>query len=436
MSEFLTTDLYQLNMVASYVDRGMFAPATFSLYMRDLPEGWDWFVSSGVEDALEFLHEFQFMDDDLYFMEENLGFRDDRLDYFRKMQFDGDVRVIPEGRLFLPNEPILEVTAPLPVAQVVETALLNRISYQVGVATKAARCVLAAKGKPVVDFALRRTHGHDASLGVAYSTAIAGFMGTSNVEAARRYGLQPVGTMAHSYILSFPSEVEAFRAYVESHPDRATLLVDTYDTVQGIQNAILLARELEGKGKPALFGIRIDSGDLAFEASRAREMLDAEGLHHVQVVVSGDLDEYKIRSIESLDPGAVGSYGVGTRVGVVADAPYLHSVYKMVEYDGKPVQKRSVGKATLPGPKQVYRMSAFDMLTPADAPLPSDLRLLRLAMSEGRYEPGYSPWMGSNFIAVANARLRNDLSQFPRELRIELDRRMGPHTWYTDEYLD
>src|SRR5919106_2180347 len=340
-------------MAASYIRRGMTAPATFSLFVRDLPEDWSFLVSCGLERCLEFLEDLRFAEEDLDYLRRELGFPDDTLEAFSRLRFTGEVRAAPEGRVLFAQEPILEVTAPLPEAQLVETYVLNQITYQTAVASKAARCRLAAPDATLVDFSLRRVHGAEAGMGVARATAIAGFAATSNVEAARVLGLRPSGTMAHSYVEAFPTKVDAFRAFAEDFPDRVVLLVDTYDTERGVAKAIDVAQDLERKGH-RVAGIRLDSGDLAVLSKRARSALDEASLTDVQIFASGGLDEHVIAALTATG-APIDAYGVETKVGVSEDAPALDSVYKLVAYDGRPLAKLSTAKRTLPGPKQVWR---------------------------------------------------------------------------------
>ena len=351
MGRALLTDLYELNMAASYLRRGMTAPATFSLFVRNLPDRWGFLVACGLEHCLQYLESFRFTDEDLAYLRKDLGFPDESVDALRDVRFTGNVWAIPEGRLLFPDEPLLEVTAPLPEAQLAETYLLNQVTYQTAIASKAARCRLAAPDKNMVDFSFRRVHGVEASFAVARATAIVGFTATSNVEAARILGLRPTGTMAHSYIEAFESEAEAFRAYAKDYPERVVLLVDTYDTLRGVEKAIEVAGGLRAKGG-RLAAIRLDSGDMAALAGDARSMLDRAGLEEVEIFASGGLDE---DAIAALADSPIDAFGVGTKMGVAADAPYLDSVYKLVEYDGHRVAKLSAKKATLPGPKQVWR---------------------------------------------------------------------------------
>jgi nicotinate phosphoribosyltransferase len=347
----LLTDLYELRMAASYLRHGMDAPATFSLFVRNLPPSRGFLVAAGVESCCEWLEQFSFEDEDLTFLA-SLGFDDATLASFSELRFTGDVVAVPEGRIVFANEPILEVTAPIAEAQLVETYLLNKVSLETMLATKAARCRLAAAGKiDLVEFGFRRTQGVEAGIAVARLTAMVGFSATSNVEAARRYGLTATGTMAHSYIEAFEHEVDAFSTFASDFPEQTTFLVDTYDTLAGVARAIEV---IESRGLAQRSGIRLDSGDLAQLAVAARSLLDAAGLFDVRIFVSGGLDEYDLaRFVAAGAP--INAAGLGTRLGVSADAPYLDSAYKLVAYNGRPVAKLSEAKATLPGPKQVFR---------------------------------------------------------------------------------
>jgi nicotinate phosphoribosyltransferase len=378
----LLTDLYELNMAASYLRRDMSGPATFSLFLRELPLQRGFLVAAGLEDCLAFLERFGFEQDDIDYLA-GQGFDTEALTAFAKVRFTGDIWAIPEGRLVFANEPLLEVTAPIAEAQLVETYLLNQVTFQTTLATKAARCWLAADGRiELVDFGFRRTQGIEAGMAVARLAAMVGFSGTSNAEAARRFGLRPVGTMAHSYIEAFPTEREAFRAFAADLPERTTFLVDTYDTMTGVGNAIGVIRDL---GLARRSGIRLDSGDLAALAREARQMLDDAGLPAVKIFVSGGLDEHDLaRLVEAGVP--VDAAGVGTRMGVSADAPYLDSAYKLVSYDGRPVAKLSAGKQTLPGAKQVFRAPgcADTIALRGEAPPEQTEPLLEPAMRGGR----------------------------------------------------
>jgi nicotinate phosphoribosyltransferase len=340
-------------------------------------------VAAGLEDCLAFLEGLRFEDDELSYLSSTLGFDRDAVDAFRRLRFTGDVWAVPEGTIVFAGEPILEVTAPLPEAQLVETVLLNHVTFQTTVATKAARCVIAAGGRDLVDFAFRRTQGVDAAMTVARATAMVGFVATSNVEAARRFGLRVAGTMAHSFVEAFPTEAQAFRAFAQDFPNRTTFLVDTYDTLQGVRTAIAVIREL---GLTDGLAVRLDSGDLASLSKDVRALLDDEGTSHVRIFASGGLDEFSVD--ELVRAGApIDAFGVGTRVGVSADAPYLDSVYKLVAFEGRPVMKLSTGKVTLPGAKQVFRADGYggDVIGLREEPPPPGSRpLLAPVMEKGR----------------------------------------------------
>ncbi|MGN6576548.1 MAG: nicotinate phosphoribosyltransferase [Nocardioides sp.] len=346
----LCTDLYELRMAASYLRREMTAPATFSLFVRKLPPDRGFLVAAGLESCLRLLEDYSLTGDDLDYLHDELGFTTGDLAELASIRFTGDVRAVPEGTIVFAGEPILEVTAPLPEAQLVETLLLNQVTFATAIASKAARCRLAAPHATLVDFAARRTHGIEAALVVARSSAIAGFDATSYVEAARTFGLSAVGTMAHSYVQAFPSEVEAFAAFAEDFPDRSVFLVYTFDTSAGVRHAIEVATDLclPADG----FGIRLDSGDLGEQAVLARGMLDAAGYAGARIMASGGLDDHSIAGL--VGQGApIDTFGIGTKMGVSWDAPSFDSAYKLVAVGDRPVMKLSAGKVTAPGAKQV-----------------------------------------------------------------------------------
>ncbi len=409
----LLTDLYELNMAASYLRRGMTGTATFSLFVRSLPTGRGFLVAAGVESCLDRLQDFRFEEDDIRYLRETQGYEARDLEAFRRLRFTGDVWAIPEGRIALAGEPILEVTAPLPEAQLVETLFLNMVTFETTIASKAARCVIAAGGRDVVDFSFRRTQGIEAGIDVARLSSMVGFTATSNVEAARRYGLTAAGTMAHSYIEAFAGEVEAFRAFAQDFPGRATFLVDTYDTVTGIKNAISVIKELGLTGR---LGIRIDSGDLVALSRRGRLLLDQAGLRDVRIFASGGLDELSIKKLVA-EGALIDAFGVGTRMGVSADHPYLDTAYKLVCYQGRPVMKLSRGKVSAPGRKQVFRRARpfGDLVGLHDEEAPPGREpLLEPVMTAGVRRARRSP------MTESNARFRADLERLPasaRELR-------------------
>lgn len=376
-------------MAQAYWQSGVTAEACFSLFVRRLPTNRGYLLFAGLEDMLDALNGLRFSEGDIASLRSLELFDEGFLEYLAGLRFTGSVRAMPEATVFFANEPALEVTAPVIEAQVVETLLLNLFNTHTMLATKAARVVEAAGGRTVVDFAARRTQGIDTAIKLARAAYIAGFAGTSNVLASRRYGIPAVGTMAHSFIASFDSEVEAFDAYAASFPDNSTFLVDTYDTVKGVQNAITVAARMRERDH-ALNAIRLDSGDLLALSIEARAMLDAAGLSKVQVLASGGLDEYQIEDL--LRAGAaIDGFGVGTNVGTSADYPWLDCVYKMVKYDGKPTMKLSEDKETLVGPKQVFRrmdadaMYVGDMMGCADEPTPDGTAaLLSDVMKDGK----------------------------------------------------
>ncbi len=413
----LLTDFYELNMAASYLRRGMTAHATFSLFVRQLPPSRGFLVAAGVSDCLNWLEQFSFEPADLNYLA-GQGFDYDTLDAFAGLRFTGDVEAVPEGRIVVANEPILEVTAPIAQAQLVETYLLNQVTFQTTLASKAARCRIAAAGKmDLVDFGFRRAQGIEAGLAAARLSAMVGFSATSNVEAAHRYRLHPAGTMAHSYIEAFPTELEAFTAFAQDLPARTTFLVDTYDTLKGVRHAIEVIRRL---GLEHRAGVRLDSGDLAQLAFDTRRLLDQAGLCEVRIFASGGLDEHDLARFVA-QGAPIDAAGVGTRMAVSADVPYLDSAYKLVAYNGRPVAKLSTAKATLPGPKQVFRSHGVtDWIGLRDEPGPPDAeRLLQPAIRGGHRVRLTEP------LGAARARFEADLDQLPRSAQ-DLDHPSGP----------
>jgi nicotinate phosphoribosyltransferase len=385
----LLVDLYQLTMGQSYFDEGVHTrPAVFSTYVRHLPPGWGYFVAAGLDDLLRALETFAFTADDLAYLRSTGLFTAPYLDHLSGLRFEGEARALPEGTLFFPDEPVLELRGALLPAQLLETIVLNELHFQSLVAAKAARFVDAAGGRTLVDFSLRRTHRGDAGMGAARASYLAGFESTSNVLAGKDYDIPIAGTMAHSYVEAFEHELEAFRAYARAYPSRSILLVDTYDTLEGVRRAAAVGRELAECGH-RLAGIRLDSGDLLELARGARAILDDAGLRQTTVFASGGLDERAIQAL--LAAGApIDGFGVGSALGTSSDAPSIDMAYKLVEVGGRPTLKLSAAKATLPGPKQVWRVSlgggfAYDVLTTAagGAP-PGGEPLLELVMAGGR----------------------------------------------------
>jgi nicotinate phosphoribosyltransferase len=385
----LLTDLYELTMAASYFREGMAADATFSLFVRKLPPTRGFLIAAGLEDVLALLESFEFSDEAVAYIASLERFEPAFLERLRAVRFTGEVRAVPEGTAIFPDEPLLEVTAPIIEAQLVETAVMNLVHLQTVQVSKAVRTVLAARGRAVVDFGLRRTHGVDAGMKAARSAFIAGAEMSSNVLAGLSYGIPPAGTMAHSYVSAFPHEIDSFRAFARTFPRNTTLLLDTYDTVAAAHKAVVVAREMEGRGE-RLSGVRLDSGDMAQLAKEVRQILDAAGLGYVQIFASGGLDEEEVDRL--LTAGApIDAFGVGTKMNVSADAPYLDIAYKIVRYAGRDVLKLSEGKTTWAGEKQVYRSRATDgrlagdLLALSDEPHPPNGEpLLRTVMEGGR----------------------------------------------------
>ncbi|MFI9292176.1 nicotinate phosphoribosyltransferase [Streptomyces gardneri] len=422
MSQVTATDLYEVTMALSYLREDMRAPATFGLSVRDLPPGRGFLVAAGLEPALDHLSRFRVGRGDLQHFAEALRRPVADLEPLHGLSFDGQVRAVPEGRIVFAGEPLLEVTAPLPQAQLVQTYLLSLVCHQTTVASKAARCVLAAAGRPLVDFSLRRTHGPEAGMQAARVCALVGFAGTGNVAAANRYGITASGTMAHSYVEAFGSEEQAFRAFARTHPGPVTFLVDTYDTDHGVATA---ARVLKDLGPGPGCGIRLDGGDLFALARRARTALDEAGLRDVQIIASGGLDEYGVDAL--VRAGApIDVYAVGAKVGTAADAPYLDAAYELVEYAGQPVMKLSSAKVTAPGRKQVHRGPGLrDVIGLANEEPPEGTEaLLRTVMRGGlRTEP-------PDTLEAARARFEADLAALPEEAR-RIDHPVAPVPFVT-----
>ena len=354
----LLIDLYQLTMAQAYFELGMNGTAVFELFVRRLPETRHFLLAAGLEQALEYVENVRFTADDLAFLAGVGLFRSDFLDYLGSVHFTGSIHALGEGTPFFAQEPIVRVTAPILEAQLLESRLINIVHFQTTIASKAARCVSAARGRQLVDFGMRRAHEADAAVFAARAAYLAGFDATATVEAGRRFGIPLSGTLAHSFIEAHDREEQAFRCFVLSSPEPTTLLIDTYDSARALQRVIALARELAerapGRGIRA---VRIDSGDLAAQARTTRAALDAQGLRDIRIVLSGNLDEQAIEGL--LTGGApADAFGVGTALTVSSDAPTLDMVYKLQEYDGRPRRKRSTGKATWPGVKQVFRERA------------------------------------------------------------------------------
>jgi len=415
----LFTDLYELNMAQAYRAEGMADQAVFELAYRKLPGHRNYIVAAGLDDALRFLAGFRFTADELDWLRGQRGFSDPFVSSLEDLRFTGDVYAVPEGTPVFPNEPLLRVVAPIMEAQLVETALLNMVHFQSLALTKAERIVRAAKGRQVVDFGSRRAPGGDAALSVARATYFAGGHGTSNVLAGRTWSIPIFGTMAHSYIQAHENEADAFEAFVSLYPD-TTLLVDTYDTLDGVRLVVDLKKRLGDRFR--ISAIRLDSGDLATLAREARRMLDEAGLGDVTIFASSGLDEYQIAHL--VEAGApIDAFGVGTKLAVCADAPELDMAYKLVEYAGKGRFKLSRGKTLYPGRKEIFRQigdsrMAGDTIGRFDEGLPGT-PLLRLSMLAGKIQPQPS-------LEESRHYMQQQMAQLPWEL-LSLEAAAAPY---------
>ena len=412
----LSVDLYELTISQVFWRRGMKDRATFSLFFRGYPSDRGYYIACGIDDALDFLNGFRFSERDIEAIRRTTPLSDDFIDHLSGIRFTGNVRAVPEGSIVFADEPLLEVSGNLLESQIVETMLLNIVTTSSLLATKASRLVKAASGRPVVDFGTRRTHGENAALQAARSGYVAGFAGTSNVKAAAMFEIPAVGTMAHSFIQAFGDEREAFDVYIDEFPDTTTLLVDTYDTLTGVEKAIRVAQTARIRGD-AVNAIRLDSGDLDQLSRSARSMLDSAGLQDVRILASGGLDEFSIENlVQSCAP--IDAFGVGTRYGTSADAPYIDSVYKLVEIGGRPVTKLSAAKATRPWAKQVFRrfedgLMSGDVLARATSAVPDGYphQMLRTAMQSGERLNPMDP------IETVRKRVASNIAALPEQFR-------------------
>ncbi len=352
-TSLLLTDLYQLTMLQGYFERGMNETAAFEFFVRKLRPARGFLMAAGLEQVLAFLEQASFTPKQLDWLRSTTRFSDEFINWLASWRFQGDVQAMPEGTVCFPNEPLLRVVAPLPQAQLIETRVINLLHFQTLVASKAARSVLVAPGKLLVDFGLRRAHGAEAGLLAARAAYLAGFSGTATVLAGARFGIPLFGTMAHSFVQAHDSETEAFRSFAHAQPGNVVLLIDTYDTEAAARKVVALAPELAKQGI-TIKGVRLDSGDLGELAKRVRRILDDGGLKTTTIFASGDLDEYRLRELLSHD-APIDGFGIGTRLDTSADVAYLDCAYKLEEYAGQPRRKRSFGKATWPGRKQVWR---------------------------------------------------------------------------------
>lgn len=418
----LLTDLYQLTMLQAYYAEGMEDTAVFEFFARELPPGRRFLVAAGLDQALDYLEDLKFSEEDLAWLQAHGGFTARFLDTLRDFRFTGDVHAMPEGTVFFPHEPILRVTAPMPEAQLAESRLINLLHFETLVASKAARCVLAAPGKLLVDFGLRRAHGAEAGLLAARAASLAGFSGTATVLAGVRFGIPVFGTMAHSYIEAHASEMAAFAAFARCHPGNVVLLIDTYDTEAAVAKVVELAPQLAREGI-TVKSVRLDSGDLARHAKAVRGILDAGGFPQIGIFASGNLDETQMARL--LGEGApIDGFGVGTHLTTSGDMPFLDCAYKLQEYAGLARRKRSEGKATWPGRKVVYRRygddgkMAGDTVTVESDPQPG-APLLQPVMQGGRR------LIPRDNLAAARARCAEQLALLPEPLR-ELQTFHGP----------
>lgn len=408
----LFVDLYELTMAQAYVAEGMDAQATFSLFVRKLPDRRNFLLACGLDDVLSYFEGLRFEADSLEHLASLGQFDDGFLHWLSTFRFTGEVDAVPEGTPVFANEPILEVTAPIAEAQLAETFIMNQIHLQTTLASKAARVVTAARGRKVVDFGPRRMHGTDAAVKAARAFHIAGVDATSNVFASKVYGVEATGTMAHSFIQAWDDELEAFRSFARLYP-RTVLLVDTYDTVRGVERVCALARELGDAFN--VRAIRLDSGDLTDLAFRSRKILDDAGLHHVEIFVSGGLDENAIEDMVRVGAPVTG-FGVGTKMGVSEDAPSLDIAYKLCAYAGKGRLKTSAGKPVLPGRKQVFReerngTAIADVIARSDESHPGR-PLLEPVMRDGRR---VAPAAVS--LDRARDRARREIERLPEAIR-------------------
>ena len=411
-NSLLLTDLYQLTMLSGYHREDMTDTAVFEFFVRDLPPERNFLLTAGQESVLDFLEAARFSEDELAFLRRSGHFSDAFVDWLADWRFTGEVDALPEGTVCFPDEPILRVTAPMPEAQLVESRIINLLHVQTLLASKAARCTLAAPDKLLVDFGLRRAHGGEAGLFAARASYIAGFAATATVLAGQLWDIPLSGTVAHSFIEAHDSELDAFEQFALAQPDNCILLIDTYDTEAAARKVVRLAPALRERGIPVK-AVRLDSGDLVEHARKVRAILDEGGLDEVKVFSSGDLDEYRLRELAE---APIDGFGVGTRMDTSADAPYLDCAYKLMEYAGKARRKKSEGKTTWPGRKQVFRqydeegLCAGDTVTLEGETAPG-APLLQRVMSEGRRT------RPAPTTAMVRDHAADELARLPRALR-------------------
>ncbi|MFN3658975.1 MAG: nicotinate phosphoribosyltransferase [Pseudolabrys sp.] len=410
----LTTDLYELNMVQAYLDRGEHSQAVFEFFVRRLPARRGFLLATGLAELLDYLETLRFAPEDLAWLKGTGRFNDNLIDYLAGFRFTGDVDALPEGTVCFPNEPLVRITAPLPMAQLIESRLINIMHFNTLIASKAARMVLAAPGKILSDFGLRSAHGAEAGLFSARASYIAGFTSAANVLAGQRYGIPVAGTMAHSYIQVHDNEAQAFIDFARTRPQGVILLIDTYNTEAGARKVVQVAPQLKAEGI-SIFGVRIDSGDLIASARKVRAILDEGGLRDVIILVSGGINEDVLQTMMA-EKAPIDGFGIGVNLDSSIDAPSLDCAYKLQEYAGIPRRKRSEGKATWPGRKQVWRSfggdgrMAGDVLS-VETDTPPGETLVEPVMRGGkRLAPQES-------LADMRARAARNLEQLPEPLR-------------------
>ncbi|MGR9053455.1 MAG: nicotinate phosphoribosyltransferase [Gammaproteobacteria bacterium] len=410
----LLTDLYQLTMMQGYYAEGMEQTAVFEFFVRKLPKSRNFLVAAGLAQVLEYLQDLRVTDEDIDWLAGTELFGAELLNKLKTLRFTGDVHAMPEGTVFFPNEPILRITAPFPEAQLVESRVINLLHFQTLIASKAVRSVLTAPDRLLVDFGMRRAHGAEAALLAARASFLAGFGGTATVAAGQAFGIPIYGTMAHSFVQAHADEADAFEHFALANPDNVVLLIDTYDTEKAAQKVVDLAPKLAGQGI-AIKGVRLDSGDLNRHAHEVRKILDRGGLQQVTIFASGSIDEYVLARLKA-QHAPIDGYGIGTHLDTSADAPYLDCAYKLQEYAGIARRKRSEGKATWPGRKQVYRrydnkgLAVGDTVTTADAP-ESGQALLQRVMKDGR------PTAPTPSLEDIRANSRRQLQTLPESFR-------------------
>ncbi len=418
VSSPLSTDLYELNMVQAYLDRGEDKEAVFEFFVRRLPERRGFMLAAGLEDTLEYLETLRYSEEELAWLEASGRFRKNLIDYLRGFRFTGDVHAIPEGSACFPSEPLIRITAPLPQAQLVESRIINILHFQTLIASKAARMVLAAPGKALSDFGLRTAHGAEAGLYSARASYIAGFAGAADVLAGPRYGIPVVGTMAHSFVQVHDSEIGAFEDFARARPEGVILLIDTYDTEAGARKVVEVAPRLKADGI-SIRGVRIDSGDLIDSARRVRGILDAGGLKDVMIVVSGGVNEDVLQTMMA-QSAPIDAFGIGVSLDVSTDVPALDCAYKLQEYAGTPRRKLSAGKQTWPGRKQVWRSygadgrMAGDVLSIETDSHPGETLIEPVMRAGKRLKPAPT-------LEAIRARASRDLARLPAPLA-----RLGP----------